>query len=49
MNNYLSLKKRGLIQRKNFSCFSFKGEALNLNSSVSIQLLEIGYSSRHVG
>ena len=34
MNNYLSLKRRGLIQRKIFSCFSFKGEALNLNYSV---------------
>ncbi|RQH17891.1 hypothetical protein D4Z78_16505 [Okeania hirsuta] len=36
INNYLSLKRRGLTQRKIFSCFSFKAEALNLNYSVKL-------------
>ena len=34
MDNYLSLKGRELNQRKIFSCFSLKGEALNHNFSV---------------
>ncbi len=38
MNNYLSLKRRGLTKRIIFSFLSFKGEALNLNYSVNFNM-----------